>query len=497
MDGERSPLMFRTERLAALTLPHVCLPLGFNHESTTITYDTGSMGAQAVTFLVNKLGLTLFRPGVPFFRLSPDKDGEKAIAQNGLDINTMAEELNKAELAAVKELDRSGQRPKLTQILEHLVVAGNVLMIIEDDYIRCMGLRHWVVKRNYKGDVQTLIIREEMCADELEDNVLEAIQAVRPDIATNPDSKVCWYKCIYRRGKYYTMQQWIDDIRLPEQFDGRWPINKCPYRVATWALPDDSNYGFGVVQQYWADLEACSALNEGVTDGGVLALEMRWGVDPSGMTRAEDLNKTANGDFVNARKDDINPIFGGNPQAIAAADNVLQRIERRISAGFLMQHGITRNAERVTAEEVRMQALELETAYGGSYTAVAKDVQEPIANWTLKLSGNPLDGTGLQATVITGLDALTRNAELESLRAAFSDLQMTNQLPIPLQQRIKWNGLSGFVGAGRGVKLSSFIMTDTEYSQALQQSQAARVQEQGAVAANQAAADAAVQPQGQ
>lgn len=497
LDGLRSPLMTRTERLAALTLPHVCLPIGFNHESTAITVDSTSIGPRAVTHLINKLGLTLFRPGVPFFRLSPDKEALAQIRAAGQDEKDLAGELNSIELDAVKELDRSGQRPKLTQILEHLVVAGNVLMCIEKEYIRCIGLRNWVVKRNYKGEVIKLIIREEICSDELDEKVIAAMNNVHPGFADYPDRKVCWYKVIIKDGKYYKLTQHIDDYQLPAEFDGRWPLEKCPYRVATWLLPDNSDYGIPPTQTYWADLEAASALSEGVVDGGILALEMRWGVDPTGMTTADDLNKSKNGDFVNARKDDINPIFGGNSQAIAAGDSIYQRIERNIAAGFLMQSAVTRNAERVTAEEVRMQAMELETAYGGSYTSIAKDVQDPIANWCLDRSGNRLEGSGLQATVITGLDALTRNAELESLRAAFSDLQMTQTLPIPLQQRIKWNPLAAFVGAGRGVSLAPFIMNDAEYGKALQQSQQSRVAEQNAAAMGQESAKAMNQPQGQ
>ena len=84
-----------------------------------------------------------------------------------------------------------------------------------------------------------------------------------------------------------------------------------------------------------------------------------------------------------------------------------------------MQSAITRNAERVTAEEVRIQAL--------NWNIIRRRLWyhgmcRPCRWWTLKRAGIDINGAGLQATVITGLDALTRNAELESLRAAFSDM---------------------------------------------------------------------------
>jgi len=458
------------------------------HETTAITQDFSSIGAQLAGHITNKLGLTLFRPGVPFFRLGPDKAGKAALAANGLTAEALVEMLSDAELEAVKELDRAAVRPKLNLILEHLVVAGNVLMCLEEDSIRALGLRYYCVKRNHKGDVVRIVIREEMCKDELEDDV----QAYAP--GSSPETKVCWYKLIERKGKRMIMTQYIGDVLLPEEYNGSWTIEKCPYKACVWLLPDDSNYGIGLCQQYWADLETCSALSESVVDGSILGTEMRWAVDPTSMTRPDDLNKSKNGDFVAARKEDISPISGGNPDGVQVADSFLQRVERRLSMGFLMQSAITRNAERVTAEEVRMQALELETSYGGVYTGIAKDVQGPVALWSLDRAGVDITGSGLQATVITGLDALTRNAELESLRAAFSDMALTAGLPEAMQARIKWKPLGDFIGAGRGVKLSPFLMSEQEFTQAQQAAQQSRVAEQSAIAGGEAAASAAVNP---
>lgn len=486
MQTDKNALMSRVERLSTLTLPHICLPLGLPHETTAITNDFTSIGAQLAGHITNKLGLTLFRPGVPFFRLGPDKKGKQELQKNGLTIDALTEMLSDAELEAVKELDRAAVRPKLNIILEHLVVTGNVLMCLEDDTIRAMGLRYYCVKRNYKGEVIRIVIREEMCKDELEDEV----QGYAP--GSSPETKVCWYKLIQRKGKRMVMTQYIGDVLLPEEYNGSWTLEDCPYRPCVWLLPDDSNYGIGLCQQYWADLETASALSESVSDGSILGTEVRWGVDPTSMTRAEDLNKSKNGDFVSARKEDINAIYGGNPEGVQVADSFLQRVERRLSMGFLMQSAITRNAERVTAEEVRMQALELETSYGGVYTGIAKDVQGPVARWTLKRAGIDINGTGLQATVITGLDALTRNAELESLRAAFSDMALTAALPDAMQARIKWKPLGDFIGAGRGVKLSPFLMSEEEFAQSQQAEQQSRVAEQSAIAGGQAAADAAI-----
>ena len=48
MDACRSQLMLRTEVLASLTLPHVCLPEGMTHENYTITAGHRARSGHAV-----------------------------------------------------------------------------------------------------------------------------------------------------------------------------------------------------------------------------------------------------------------------------------------------------------------------------------------------------------------------------------------------------------------------------------------------------------------
>ena len=56
MQTDKNALMSRVERLSTLTLPHICLPLGLPHETTAITNDFTSIGAQLAGHITNKLG---------------------------------------------------------------------------------------------------------------------------------------------------------------------------------------------------------------------------------------------------------------------------------------------------------------------------------------------------------------------------------------------------------------------------------------------------------
>lgn len=490
--GFKQSLLHRCERYAALTIPKICLPEGFDVQSIDQTHDYQSIGAQATNHLTNKVMLGLFRPSQPFFRIDAGTKTQAELAAAGLEETAIVKALGQAERAAVKTLDERAQRPKLYSTIRHLIVTGNCVLDLGKDQIRVMGLKYYCVKRDSHGKVYTLIIREQVCYDELEQEVKAALTGRYSD-----DTKVNHYRWIQRdEHGMYNMTQHVDSEQLPEKFNGRWKADDMPYRVLTWDLADESDYGTGLVEEYAGDLEALSALSESVVDGAVLGTEMRWVVNPSGMTTADDLNNSQNGDAIPGLPADIAPVTGGNFQAVTTADQVLSRYERRVAMGFLMQTAVMRDAERVTAEEVRQVAQELETAFGGVYSALAATLQKPVAEWLLASVDLKISDTDLKISVITGLDALSRQGDLENLRLALNDLAGISALPPEFQGRIKFNAIADYVGNGRGIDLSPFLKSEDEYNQWLQQQAQMRVQESNAVAAGDAAAQATAQ-QGQ
>lgn len=490
--GTKQPMLLRLERYAQLTIPKICLPNGYVPESTDEAHDYQSIGAQAVNHLTNRAMLALFAPSRPFFRLQLGNETQKEMAAAGTTEDDLAPVLAKTEREAVKLLDERGQRPKLYTTLRHLIVTGNVLMVLGKDDVRVMGIKYYCVKRDSLGRVYTLIIKECLQFDELE----QAVQDAVPQRYTE-SSKVDYYKMICRQPNGdYTMTQWIDTHKLPKQFDGKWSEEKLPYRVLTWDLADESDYGTGLVEEYSGDLEALSVLSESVVDGAVLGTELRYLINPTGPTDADDFAKSVSGDAIAGKKEDIDVVQGQTSAAITVADAVMQRYEKRVSMGFLMQSGVTRDAERVTAEEIRLTAQQLETSFGGVYSTLALSIQYPIARWLLKANDTSIEGTDIKISIVTGLDALSRNGDLENLRQALNDLAEATNLPEPLLARLKFDKLAQFVGDGRGVDLRPFLKSDEEFQAEMERMQQARVQEAAATSAGEAQGQASVE-QGQ
>ena len=487
--GQRTGLLTRVERYAALTIPKVCYPDNFDSDNTDESHDYQSIGAQAVNHLSNKLMLAMFAPSRPFAKLQAGPKAKKQAQAMKLTETQLEGILANGERQAIKELDSRGQRPKLFSVMRHLVVAGNALLVLEKRGMRVIGLKKYVVKRNIWGEVMHICIKETIKFDELDKEIVALFRTRFHD-----DTKVEFYKWVKREENgSYSMTQWVNELKLPQQFNGRWPADRLPYQAVTWDLADESDYGTGLVEEYIGDFEAASVLSESVVDGAVLGTEYRWLVNPTGQTSVEDLNNSENGDALPGMPTDVAPTQGGNPVAIQVGNETLDKYEKRIARGFLMGSAVIRDAERVTQEEVRLTAQELETSYGGVYSTLAGSLQKPVARWLFDAIKLDLNGADLEVTIVTGLDALSRNGDLENFRMAMGDMASVVNVPPELAARMKWEEVASFIGQGRNIDLARFIMTDAEFAEVQQGQAQQRMAEQVATETGSAAGAAAVQ----
>jgi hypothetical protein len=490
LDGIKQPLMRRVERYAALTIPKVCLPNGWQPEAGDQSHDWQSLGAQAVNHVVNKLMIAMFAPSKPFFRVQEGKRTKAEMAKANIPETELGNILSRMERNASKELDARAQRPKLYQACRHLVVTGNVLLVLGKDSMRVLGLRYFCVKRTAEGLVHKLVIREQVRFDELDTE----IQALLPR-KYSAETKVSHYKLIVRTDNgRYKMTQWVEEQLLPAKFGGDWAADRLPYQVLTWDLADEADYGTGLVEDYAGDFESLSLLAEAVVSGAVAGTEFRWVANPNGVTSVDDMRDSQNGDTIAGNAKDVGTISPGVADGVKMADQVEAKYSQRISRGFLLSSAVTRDAERVTAEEIRATAMELEASFGGVYSSLAPSFQRPIAFWLLKAADADLSGTDLSVTIITGLDALSRNGDLEALRQGLGLLAEFATAPEGLQARIKWQDIADFIGQGIGIDLRRFVKDDATVAQEQQAQMQAETQQQKAVDSNAAQAKADAQP---
>lgn len=196
LDGKRRGFISRCEQYAALTLPKLCTPNGYNQNSQELSHDYQSVGAQAVNHLANKLMLALFAPSRPFFRLDPTDKMLKELQQLELTPDALALVLAQGEQKAVNALDRMAMRPKLYEAVKNLIVLGNVLLELQKDTARVIGIKRYCTRRSASGKLLELIVMDTVEFNELEEEVRD--EANRQGFRPPQDGHVQHYRWIKR-----------------------------------------------------------------------------------------------------------------------------------------------------------------------------------------------------------------------------------------------------------------------------------------------------------
>ena len=481
MDGQRKSLIVRCQKYAAYTLPTICTPDGYNENLEELQTDYQSVGAQGVNNLTNKLMLALFAPSRPFFRLDvPQAVMDRFKSQPNFDPTQFQSTLSVAEQNCIRQLDQMGVRPRLYESLKHLIITGNALLILDKlkKAMRVLGIKKYVVKRSQSGQVIEIIIKEDVLFDELSTKAQAFLQeqAARfreVDLSSPGNAPtVSHYTHVKWDGTSYIETQHVDEYQLiGKEFEGKYTENELPYRVLTWELHDENNYGTGLVEQTAGDLAALSALSQAEVEAAILASQFRWLVNPAGQTKPEDLESSVNGAALPGVANDVIPLVTGTGQTLQQIDVTNTKYVNRVGRVFLIGSAVVRDAERVTAEEVRMQANELETSLGGVYSRLAIDFQLPMAYWLVGLVGVSLKGTEIKPTVITGLDALSRNGDLDNLKLCLQDMAAISGLPPQMQFVLKLDAIANAIFAGRGVDPKQYIKPPDQQAAEMQSQQ--------------------------
>lgn len=469
LERNKTGLVMRCERYSQLTLPTVCPVDGYDENSTELATGADSYGALLVNSLTNKMMLAMFAPSRPFLRIDlPKGEKNKLLQAMGMSESQFREDASVLEQDAVRYLDSVGARPKLYELIRHLIVTGNALRLTRDDTMRIYGVKKFCSRRNVDGKVIELIIKETVCFDELPDD----IQAEVPDDMHTEDTEVSYYIvfCWDARKKRYIESQWVDDYEIQNKnYRGNYTEDEMPATHHTWTLPSGHTYGVGHVETYVNDHERISGLSQSEMEAVIMAAEFRWLADPAGITRVEDINNSKNGDTIPGRKDELSLVNAGasGASAVASISAAVERAARRLGQAYMMAVALQRDGERVTAEEWRILATELETTLGGVYSEQAQTLQKPLANWLLKQVGDAaLLKSDFKPVIVTGLDALSRTGDLDALRGFISDV--TNFLQLPpesLQYMRVENTISSFASGWR-LSSSEHVKTAKEIADA-------------------------------
>lgn len=473
LDNKRSTRKSRLEHYSGLTLPYLMPPEAHQDGEYELRTDHHSIGAQAVNHLANKVVIGLFQPGFPFFKLELAEKETQALAQSGVTPDIIEQSLSIGERNATKQLAKGQIRPQLFEAVKQLIVLGNALPVFHKQDFELINFRDYVIKRSRDGSVLEMVVRNCTTFGELESEAREEL--AKTGAYNDPETKVTHYYWILRNssGKY-NVTQWIDKTKLSSSFDSTYSsYSALPWQPQAWVLPAGWDYGVGLVEEYVGDLTAITEYAESLSDGAAIASVWRFLVDPSSQVRPEDITEGENGDALPGTQSAISILQAEVGNNMSTVQVIQQDVIQRFSRGFLLMSSVTRDAERVTAQEIRTLANELETGLGGVYSRLAVSFQSPLAYYLLRNAKVDIQGTKIEPVILTGFDALSRAAELERVQLFLQDVANITSLPPQIQDWLKIGPILRSLAANRHLTADDYVNNQEQVQQAQQQRQLA------------------------
>lgn len=446
--------------------------------NTPIEHDYQSIGAVLVNFLASKLAGLLFPVTQSFFKIKPT-DALLELAQNvwGVEPAKVQNQIVSLENAACEALFQNASYAQLIQMLRYLIITGNALFKRVDGKLTVYSLRNFTQLRDNEGNVLDIILRENWAYASLPEEARIAV--------AKPHSKDNEIVTVYTRIKrdilkgntVYTVSQQVNNVQIGKP--SVYPEHLCPYHVVVWNLVNGDSNGRGLIEDHAGDFAKLSDLSRALAVYEINACKVVNLVKPGSTVDVDSMNESECGDWVQGDPQQVLAHEGGDAAKIAQLSSSIQAIFQRLAMAFMYQ-GNTRDAERVTAEELQRNAREAESALGGVYSQLSQGIHLPLSY----ILCNEVDSTfitgivagQIELKVITGLPALGRSTVVTQLIQATQELSVIVPALQQLSQRPDIERIIDLVLQARGINLDEIMLSEEALKQKQEQTQ---IQQQG------------------
>ncbi len=451
--ADRKEYETRAEEIAAVSLPYMIRIDGAD-KSTKMAYKPSqSFNGRLINNLKAKMGMALLPPSTSSFRLQPDAIGLMELYKgNESQLVEIAQELSMLTDVINTEIESQQIRSDLFDLLLQMIGVGSVIVEkSKDNGIILHTLKSFIVTLDNKGEAVRMCIMETL--RELPENITPKEVKDEYELFTmltyDTESKV-----------------WIETQDIDGELVGSeitYQPEKLPYNYLGWTWMVGDKYHRPFAEDYIGDMTQLNNLAKLNTEGALVAAKIVVYVNPRGnRTSKADLTSASNGAVLDGSSDDVTAFQLEKNFDFQVSNDREAVIKKELKECFLDSGAVTRDAERVTAEEIRVMAQQLESStLAGIYSRMSMKWQKWIIEMVINELGIKFEATDVD--VLTGLDALGRSQEAQRL-----DALVTRIAQLQLTHYLKDSELINRYASYEGVNIANLVKTPDEVKEELE-----------------------------
>lgn len=425
---------------ASLTIPRLFHENHYNptFDGSTLVDLYSSKMASLIVQRAGKLTNAGFPPnGVPFFSFFLDEGRVAKLAEEG-EVNLqfpsgvddvasyVRDLLSEVENYVLDKLQASNFRDNLNMAMQHVQVTGDPVIYMSDDYeFQLYGLSGVMIRRNEEGVVSEMFIRKWVATKLLSED-LALLNNGKPTHQSGQHEPFFRYMTKQKDGSWKVKSEFRN---TPIDSDTEYDV--FPYFHIGWNTVAGEDYSRTPVEEHFGTIQSLEMCHKAMAQGAAASSEFRFGLDPTGLTRLEDIQDTENGSVISARQQDVWDLTLNIGQALGSIQAYIQSLELSLDRawGASAAHSLT--GERVTATQITQASQEVAEVDGSVLTHL-KPLQEGVVRRAIEIeikNGNlhPLfvalwREEAIAVDIKTGLDALGRQIDSARIQAVMNVL---------------------------------------------------------------------------
>ncbi|MEL6509036.1 MAG: portal protein [Pseudomonadota bacterium] len=417
---DRDSFANRADKVAKLTIPTI-----YRKDKNTTDGDikdpAQTMGARGVNTLASKLVLSLLPTSASFFKLNISTVDENAEKMDPELRDSVLEGLGTVEREVLRDVENSGDVTVVYEMLKHLEITGNVLGYIGETKSRMYDLNKYVVVRSPDGEWLEIVICEDVSPASMEGEAAEVLKKYRQQ-----EQRMGSKAPVEKTYKLYTHIKrrkgrvvWYQELVGEKLKGGDVPEEGNPWMPLRFIRVDGENYGRSYCEMYLGDLESLEVLTRAVNESSAAAAKVIFLVNSNGTTKALDISNAENLAVLYGNAADVTTLQLQKAADMSVAKDMIGVIERRLAFAFMINAEVMRDAERVTAEEIRYIAQELDASLGGVYSMLSQEFQRPYVQRRMHLfrkrTGMAPFPKEVNIAITTGFAALGKGNDSERI----------------------------------------------------------------------------------